>query len=136
MKAFTLCLKIFTFLILTWIFHCFYNYDSSMSLINKDTMQIANRIKHERLLAEAGVLEKKQTNIKERKEYYPSDEKNNKDEKLVYFKRMFNMWCIAITLLMYELFCKKTNEMNNEYRYQMLNINRNNNSQPHELPIV
>ncbi|CRG97987.1 fam-g protein [Plasmodium gallinaceum] len=61
MKIFTLCLKIFTFFILTWIFHCFYNYDSSRSLINKDTMQIKNKLKNERLLAEVGVLEKKQT---------------------------------------------------------------------------
>ncbi|CRG97789.1 fam-g protein [Plasmodium gallinaceum] len=61
MKIFTLCLNIFTFFILTWKIHCFYNYDSSRSLINKDTMQMKNKLKHERLLAEVGVLEEKQT---------------------------------------------------------------------------
>ncbi|CRG96048.1 fam-g protein [Plasmodium gallinaceum] len=126
MKTFTLCLKIFTFLILTWIFHCFYNHNSSSSFINKDTFKINNRLKYQRLLAETDVLEKKQIHIKERKEYYPSGEKDNKDENLVNFKNIYIMLYSALFLSIYELFSKRTNYMSKECYLQSLVFYRKN----------
>ncbi|CRG94073.1 fam-g protein [Plasmodium gallinaceum] len=65
MKTFTLYSKIFTFLFIIWIFHCFYNYDYSRSLIDKDALQMKNWLKNERTLAEVGILEKEQNNLRD-----------------------------------------------------------------------
>ncbi|CRG95498.1 fam-g protein [Plasmodium gallinaceum] len=126
MKTFTLRLKIFTFLLLIWIFHCFYSYDSIRSLIYKDTLQIKNRLKDGRMLAEGGMLKKKQTCIKEHSEHYLYDEKDNKEDKLVYLKNMYNIWYNVIILSMCELLSIKKNEMANKCRDKLLNVHRNN----------
>ncbi|CRG96057.1 fam-g protein [Plasmodium gallinaceum] len=128
MKAFTLCLKIFTFLILTWIFHCFYNYDSCRSFIDKDTLLINNKLKDKRLLAEGNILEKNQTHIIERKEHYQYGEKDNKNEKLINLKNMYSVYYSAIYLLMCELFFIETNEICSKCKEQMLSFYRSNNS--------
>ncbi|CRG96030.1 fam-g protein [Plasmodium gallinaceum] len=128
MKTFTLCLKIFTFLILTWIFHCFYNYDSSRSFIDKDTLPIKNKLKDKRLLAEGNISEKNLAHIKERKEHYPSGEKDNRNEKLINLKSMFSMWYNAIYLLMCDLPVIVDYEISSKCKEQMLNFYRSNNS--------
>ncbi|CRG96032.1 fam-g protein [Plasmodium gallinaceum] len=134
MKTYTLCLKIFTFFILTWIFHCFYDYDSNRSFVDKDILQKKNMLKDKRLLAEGNISEKKQTHIKERNEHYPSGEKDNKDEKPAYFMNIYNMLYSAFFLLIYKLFPKRTNRMSNKFIDHILNVNRKNNSEPYLLP--
>ncbi|CRG94506.1 fam-g protein [Plasmodium gallinaceum] len=128
MKTFTLCLKIFIFLLLIWIFHCFYNYDFNRSLNYKDTLQIKNRLKDERMLAESGILKKKQTCIKERLEHYPSSEKNNKYDVLVYFKNIYNIWYNAIILSICELLSKKNDEMIKKCQVKEVDALRKNTS--------
>ncbi|CRG96549.1 fam-g protein [Plasmodium gallinaceum] len=84
MKTFTLYLKIFTFLLLLWIFHYFYNDDSSKSLINKDTSQTKIGLKHKRMLAEGDKSEKNSSYIKKLVEHYPSGEIEISREDFVY----------------------------------------------------
>ncbi|CRG96025.1 fam-g protein [Plasmodium gallinaceum] len=128
MKIFTLCLNIFTFIILTWIFHCFYKYDSSKSIIHKDTLQIKHKLKDKRTLAEGNILKKNQTHIKERKEHYLSGEKDNKNEKVISLKNMYSMWIIPFYLLMCELLSIQENKISSICRDHMLTIYRCNNS--------
>ncbi|CRG95479.1 fam-g protein [Plasmodium gallinaceum] len=138
MKTFTLCLKLFTFLLLIWIFHCFYHYDFSSCLIYKDTLLIKNRIKDERMLAEGGILEKKQTCIKECSEHYPSSEGGFYVIGYVYLIYMLIKCYNTIILSMFkeEDFFKKESDMRYKCIDKILNAYRNNISGEKELEVL
>ncbi|CRG94500.1 fam-g protein, partial [Plasmodium gallinaceum] len=108
-------------------------HDHSRYFMNKYTLQIKNKLKDKRVLAEGDISEKKQTIIKEHKEYYPFGEKDNQVEKLVYFINIYSMLYNAFLLLIYELFSKKTNKMSNKCKEQISNVCRNNNSEPYYM---
>ncbi|CRG97986.1 fam-g protein [Plasmodium gallinaceum] len=138
MKTFTLYLKIFTFLLLIWIFPSFYKYDSSKSLINRDTLQTRIGLKHERMLAEDDISEEKSYYIKKRVEHYPSGE----EEMILH--ELFHLMDIYFTCynaniksdFEIEVFLKKENEMRNKCRDKILNTYRNNISWSNVLPEV
>ncbi|CRG97171.1 fam-g protein [Plasmodium gallinaceum] len=135
MKTFTLYLKIFTFLLLIWIFHCFYNYDSSKSLINKDTLQKKIGLKHERMLAEGDISDKKSAYFKKRVEHYPSDEKEIFLCELVLLMDMYFKCYNAniMSNIVQDVLFKKENEMRYKCRDKILNAYRNNISIEKEL---
>ncbi|CRG95518.1 fam-g protein [Plasmodium gallinaceum] len=92
MKTFTLCLKIFTFLLLIWIFPFFYKYDSSKSLIHNDNLQTKIGLKHERMLAGGDISEKKSSYIEEDIENYTSGDMDTRLDELVYLMDMYIKW--------------------------------------------
>ncbi|CRG97402.1 fam-g protein [Plasmodium gallinaceum] len=127
MKTFTLYLKIFTFFLI-WIFHCFYNYDFSSCFFYKDTLQMKNRLKDERMLTEGGILEKKQTCIKKSLEHYPSSEGEFNIREFVYLMDMF-IKCYSNIILsrsQEHVLFKEENEMRYKCRDKILNAYRNN----------
>ncbi|CRG96022.1 fam-g protein [Plasmodium gallinaceum] len=128
MKTFTLYLKIFTFLLLIWIFHCFYNYDSNKSLINRDILQTKIGLKHKRMLADGDKSEKKSSYIKKRVEYYPSGDMEIELYELVHLMDMYFKFYNANILSRYveEVLFKKENEMRYKCRDKILNAYRKN----------
>ncbi|CRG94495.1 fam-g protein [Plasmodium gallinaceum] len=135
MKTFTLCLKIFTFLLLIWIFPFFYKYDSSKSLINKVTLETKIGVKHERTLAEVEISEKKSSYIKKRVKHHPSDEKEIRREYLVYLMDIYITYYSAnIITNIVEVLLKEENEMIYKYRDKILNAYRNNISTEMQIP--
>ncbi|CRG97981.1 fam-g protein [Plasmodium gallinaceum] len=135
MKTFTLCSKLFTFLLLIWIFHCFYNNDFSSCLIYKDKLQMKNRLKDERMLAEGGILEKKQTCIKECSEHYPYSEGEFYLIEYVYLMYMYIKCYNTFILSRFQEhdFFIEEKEMKYKCRDKILNAYRNNISA--ELPL-
>ncbi|CRG95495.1 fam-g protein [Plasmodium gallinaceum] len=128
MKTFTLYLKIFTFLHLIWIFPFFYKYDSSKSLINRDTLQTKIGLKHERILAEGDISEEKSSYIKNLVEHYPSGEEEMRLYEFVHLMDMYIKCYIAniVSNIVQEVLFKKANEMRYKCRDKILNAYRNN----------
>ncbi|CRG95478.1 fam-g protein [Plasmodium gallinaceum] len=128
MKSFTLYLKIFTFLHLIWIFHCFYKYDSSKSLINRDTLQTEIGLKHERMLAEGDISEKKSSYIEKDIEHYTSGDMEIIPDELIYLMDMYIKCYYANIKLDYEIsvFFNEENEIIYKCRDKILNAYRKN----------
>ncbi|CRG93070.1 fam-g protein [Plasmodium gallinaceum] len=135
MKTFTLYLKIFTFLLLIWIFHCLYNYDSSKSLINRDTLQAKIGLKHERMLAEGDISDKKSAYFKKRVEHYPSGEKEFLLHELVHLMYMY-IECYNANIktnIVDNVLLNEENEIRYICRNKILNAYRNNISEERRL---
>ncbi|CRG95507.1 fam-g protein [Plasmodium gallinaceum] len=128
MKTFTLCLKIFTFLLLIWIFPFFYKYDSSKSLINRDTLQTKIGVKHKRILAEGDKSEKKSSSFETFIDSYPSSEIEMRYVDLVYLMDMYIKCYIANikSFCVDEVLFNEENEMRYKCRNKILNAYRNN----------
>ncbi|CRG98225.1 fam-g protein [Plasmodium gallinaceum] len=138
MKTFTLYLKIFAFLLLIWIFPFLYNYDSSKSLINKDTLQKKIRLKHERMLAEGDISEKNSSYIKELVEHYTSGEVMMSHVDLVYLMGMYIKCYIAniVSNIEDNVLLNEENKMRYKCSDKILNAYRNNISAERALDIL
>ncbi|CRG96920.1 fam-g protein [Plasmodium gallinaceum] len=128
MKTFTLYFKVFTFILLIWIFPFFYKYDSTKSLINRDTLQTKIGLKHERVLAEGDKSEKKSSSIEILIDRYPSNEIEMRHVDLVYLMDMYIKCYIAniVSNIVQEILFKKANEMRYKCGDKILNAYRNN----------
>ncbi|CRG94079.1 fam-g protein [Plasmodium gallinaceum] len=127
MKTFTLYLKFFIFLLLIWIFHCFYNYDSSKSLVNKDKLQTKIGLKHERTLAEVDISEKKSSYIDKHTEHYTSGDMDIRLDEMVYLIGMY-FKCYNANIKKdhaIDAFFKEENKMIYKCRDKILNAYRN-----------
>ncbi|CRG95471.1 fam-g protein [Plasmodium gallinaceum] len=83
MKTLILYLKITSFLLLIWMYQCFYNCDSYKTLIDKNRLQIKNELKYERVLAEGDIAGKKQTNAEGCQEECPAENKEKEEKKKI-----------------------------------------------------
>ncbi|CRG96547.1 fam-g protein [Plasmodium gallinaceum] len=128
MKTFILYLKIFTFILLIWIFPFLYNDDSSKSMINRDILQTKIGLKHERMLAEGDISEKNSSYIKKLVEHYPSGEVEMTQENLVYLIDMF-IKCYNANIktnIADNVLLNEENEMRYKCSDKILNAYRNN----------
>ncbi|CRG95515.1 fam-g protein [Plasmodium gallinaceum] len=135
MKTFTLYFKIFTFLLLIWIFHCLYNYDSNKSLINRDTSETKIGLKHERMLAEGDKSKKKSSYIKKSVDYYPSGEVDMIIREFIHLMDMyFKCYNANIkTNIVDNVLLNEENEVRYICRNKILNAYRNNISKEKSL---
>ncbi|CRG96009.1 fam-g protein, partial [Plasmodium gallinaceum] len=97
------------------------------SLINRDTLQAKIGLKHERMLAEADISEKKSSYIRKRVEEYPSGEMNIGNNELIHLMDMYLKCYNANSMATYvEVLFKVENEMRYKCRDKILNAYRNN----------
>ncbi|CRG97988.1 fam-g protein [Plasmodium gallinaceum] len=108
MKTFTLYFKITTFLLLIWMYQCFYNCDSYKTLIDKNKLQTENELKYERVLTEGNIPGKKQTYAEGCLKESPLDNKKNKWENPDLYKDPYNYWYKVIIPKLWERFDKET----------------------------
>ncbi|CRG94484.1 fam-g protein [Plasmodium gallinaceum] len=126
MKTLTLYLKITTFLLLIWMYQCFFNCDSYKTLIDKNIMQTKNKLKYERVLSEGDIAGKKQTYGEDCIGEYPLDNKKNKWENSAKCENPYDQWHKVITPKLWEQFNKRTSEMDPNWRDQKWNNEWNN----------
>ncbi|CRG97403.1 fam-g protein [Plasmodium gallinaceum] len=126
MKTLTLCLKITTFLLLIWMYQCFYNCDSYKTFIYKNILQTKNELKYGRVLAEGHIAGKKQTNAEGCLEERPLDNKKNicKDPDL--YKDPYNYWRKVMIPQFWDRFIKETREMDSKSKLRKWNDEFNN----------
>ncbi|CRG95465.1 fam-g protein [Plasmodium gallinaceum] len=122
MKTLTLYLKITTFLLLIWMYECFYNCDSYKTLIDKNILQIKNVLKYERVLTEGDIAGEKQTNAEGCQEECPLDNEKNKCNNPVQYKNQCDPHHGVKTPSLWESFDKKAKEIDPKLREQELNI--------------
>ncbi|CRG96073.1 fam-g protein [Plasmodium gallinaceum] len=121
MKTLTLYLKITTFLLLIWIYQCFYNCYSYKTLIDENILQKKNELKYERVLTEGKIAGKKQAYAVGYLEECPLDNKKKKWENPGQYKNPCDQWHNVITPLLRELFNKEASEMDPKLRDQKWN---------------
>ncbi|CRG95496.1 fam-g protein [Plasmodium gallinaceum] len=121
MKTLILFLKIITFLLLIWMYQCFYNCDSDKSLVDKNILQTKNKLKFERVLAEGDIAGKKQTYAKECIEESPLGNKKNKCENPVRYENPYDHWNKVTTPILREEFDEETAGMDPKWREQKWN---------------
>ncbi|CRG94488.1 fam-g protein [Plasmodium gallinaceum] len=125
MKTLTLYLKITTFLLLIWIYLCFYNCDSYRTLIDKNILQTKNELKHERVLTEGDIEGKKQTYAEGCQEEYPLDNEKNKCKNPVQCENPCDQWHNVIIPSLWEDFDKETSEMDPKLKEKKWNVEWN-----------
>ncbi|CRG97984.1 fam-g protein [Plasmodium gallinaceum] len=122
MRMLILYLKITTFLLLIWMYQCFYNCDFYKTLIDKNILQTKNELKYERVLTEGDISGKKQTYAKECIEESPLDNKKNKWENPDLYKDPYNYWYKVIIPKLWEQFDKETSEMSPNSKNREWNV--------------
>ncbi|CRG97980.1 fam-g protein [Plasmodium gallinaceum] len=126
MKTLTLYLKITIFLLLIWMYHCFYNCDSNKTLVDKNILQTKNKLKYERLLTEGDIAGKKQSYGEECLEKCPLDNKKNKWKNPVLHENPYDHWNKVVTPFLRQEFNKETDGMDPKWREQKWNNEWNN----------
>ncbi|CRG96554.1 fam-g protein [Plasmodium gallinaceum] len=122
MKTLTLYLKITTFLLLIWMYQCFYNCNSYKTLIDKNILEAKNELKYERLLAEGDIADKKQTKAEGGLEECALESEKNKSNNSAQYKNPCDPRHGVNTPSLWENFDKKAKEMDPKLRDQELNI--------------
>ncbi|CRG97991.1 fam-g protein [Plasmodium gallinaceum] len=125
MKTLTLYLKITTFLLLIWMYQCFFNRHSYISLIDKNILQTKNELKYERVLTEGDISGKKQTYAKECIEENPLDNKKSKCGNPVQYKDPYDQWNNVIIPKLWERFDKETSGMDPKLKERKWNVEFN-----------
>ncbi|CRG96044.1 fam-g protein [Plasmodium gallinaceum] len=125
MKTLTLYSKITTFLLLIWMYQCFYNCYSYRTWIDENILQTKNELKYERVLTEGNTEEKKQTNAEGCLKERPLDNEKNKCKNPIQYKNPYDPCHGANTPSLSESFDRKAKEMNPKLRDQKLNIECN-----------
>ncbi|CRG96076.1 fam-g protein [Plasmodium gallinaceum] len=125
MKTLTLYLKITTFLLLIWMYQCFYNCDSYKTLIDKNILQKKNELKYERVLAEGDIAGKKRTYSEGCLEECPLDNKKNKWENPVQYENPCDYWNKVITPQLWEQFNQETSDMDTKLKEKKWNVEWN-----------
>ncbi|CRG94485.1 fam-g protein [Plasmodium gallinaceum] len=121
MKTLTLYLKITIFLLLIWMFQCFYNYDSYKTLIDKNIFQTKNELKYERALAEGDIAGKEQTNAAGCLEECSLDNKKNECKSPVQYENPCDEWHNVISPFLRKQFDEEAREMDPKWRDQKWN---------------
>ncbi|CRG97406.1 fam-g protein [Plasmodium gallinaceum] len=121
MKSLILYLKITTFLLLIWMYQCFYNCDCNKSFIDKNILQTKNKLKYERVLTEGDIAGKMQTYSEGYLEECSLDNKKNKRENPVQNENPRDRWQRKTNPLFRKIFDKKTSEMDPKWRDQKWN---------------
>ncbi|CRG94493.1 fam-g protein [Plasmodium gallinaceum] len=122
MKTLTLYLKITTFLLLIWMYQCFYNCDSYKTLIDKNIFQTKNKLKYERVLSEDNIPLKKETYSEECLEECSLDNKEKKWENPVKYENPCDQWHKVITPNLWERFNEETSGMDPKLKEKKWNI--------------
>ncbi|CRG96918.1 fam-g protein [Plasmodium gallinaceum] len=122
MKTLTLYLKITTFLLLIWMYQCFYNCYSYKTLIDKNILQIKNELKYERVLTEGDIAGNKQTNAEECLEECPLDNEKNKCIDPDLYKNPHHYWRKVMIPKLWERFNKETSEMDPKSKNRKWNV--------------
>ncbi|CRG94483.1 fam-g protein [Plasmodium gallinaceum] len=125
MKTLTLYLKITTFLLLIWMYQCFYNCDSYRTLIDKNILQTKNELKHERVLTEGDIEGKKQTSAKGCLEECPLNNKKKKCKNPDKYENPCDRWQRVNTPLLWERFYGETSNMDPKWIDQKWNVEWN-----------
>ncbi|CRG96915.1 fam-g protein [Plasmodium gallinaceum] len=125
MKTLTLYLKITTFLLLIWMYQCFYNCNYYKTLIDKNTLQTKHELKYERVLTEGDIAGKIQTYSEGCLEQCPLDNKKNKCNNPVQYKNQCDPTHGVKTPSLWENFDKKAKEMDSNLRDHEFNIKWN-----------
>ncbi|CRG94492.1 fam-g protein [Plasmodium gallinaceum] len=118
MKTLILYLKSTTFLLLIWMYQCFYNCDSYKTLIGENILQKENKLKYERILTEGDITAKNQAYAEVYTEECPLDNKKNKCEDPFQYENPCDHWNNVIAPRMLELFNKETSGMDPKWRDQ------------------
>ncbi|CRG96052.1 fam-g protein [Plasmodium gallinaceum] len=119
MKTLTLYLKITTFLLLIWMYQCFYNCDYYKTWTDKNILQTKHELKYERVLTEGDIADKKQTKAEGCLEECPSYNKKKKKKNRFQYQnpshgvKKPSLW---------ESFDKKAKEMDPNLRDHEMNI--------------
>ncbi|CRG94491.1 fam-g protein [Plasmodium gallinaceum] len=121
MKTLILYLKITTFLLLIWIYQCFYNCDSYKTLIDKNILQTKNELKYERVLTEGDIEAKRQAYAEGCPKECSLDNKKNKCEDPFPYENPCDHWHKGIAPQLWELFDKETSGMDPKWRDQKWN---------------
>ncbi|CRG95474.1 fam-g protein [Plasmodium gallinaceum] len=121
MNTLSLYLRNTIFLLLIWMYQCFYNFDSNKTLVDKNILQTKNKLKYERVLAEGDISGKKQTYAKECIEESPLGNKKNKCKNPVRYENPYDHWNKVVTPKLREQFDKETSEMDPNWRDQKWN---------------
>ncbi|CRG96055.1 fam-g protein [Plasmodium gallinaceum] len=122
MKTLTLYLKITTFLLLIWMYQCFYNCDSYKTLIDKYILQTKNKLKYERILTEGNTEGKEQTNAQGGLKECPLDSEKKESMDPDKYKNPCDPRNRVNTPSLFERFNKKAKEIDPKLRNQELNI--------------
>ncbi|CRG94490.1 fam-g protein [Plasmodium gallinaceum] len=125
MKTLILYLKITTFLLLIWMYQCFYNCDSYKTLIDKNILQTKNKIIYERVLTEGDIAGEKQTYGEECIGECPLDNEKNKWENPVQCENPCDQWHNVIIPSLWEDFNKETSEMDPKLKEKKWNVEWN-----------
>ncbi|CRG94498.1 fam-g protein [Plasmodium gallinaceum] len=122
MKSLTLYLKITTFLLLIWMYQCFYNCYSYITLTGKNILETKNELKYERVLTEGDIVGNKQTNDKGCLEECPLDNEKNIWENPVKYRDPYNFWYKIIIPQLWKRFDKETSGMSPNSKNRKWNI--------------
>ncbi|CRG96075.1 fam-g protein [Plasmodium gallinaceum] len=126
MKTLTLYLKITTFLLLIWMYQCFYNCYTYKTLIDKKRLQIKNELIYERVLTEGDIAGKEQTYAEECQEECPIvKKKKEKKKKYRYIplvrENPYDRWQNVNNPTLFERFKNETIGMDDKWRDQKWN---------------
>ncbi|CRG96548.1 fam-g protein [Plasmodium gallinaceum] len=122
MKTLTLYLKITIFLLLIWMYQCFYNCYSYKTLIDKNIFQIKNELKYKRILTEGDIAAKKQTNAEECPKKCPLDNEKNESLVLDLYKNPYNYWFKFKVPIFWERFKNETSQMDHKWKLKKWNV--------------
>ncbi|CRG94489.1 fam-g protein [Plasmodium gallinaceum] len=125
MKILTLYLKITTFLLLIWMFQCFYNCYSYKTLIDKNISQTKNELKYERVLTEGDIADEKQNYAEGSLEECALDSKKNKCNVPDLCENPRDYWNKVITPQLWEQFNQETSGMDPKLKEDKWNIEWN-----------
>ncbi|CRG95470.1 fam-g protein [Plasmodium gallinaceum] len=126
MKTLILFLKITTFLLLIWMYHCFYNGDSYKTLIDKNRLQIRNELKYERVLTEGDTAGEKQTYAEGCQEECTIEEKKKKWKNPLKRQKPYDRWQKVINPTLFERFKNETSGMDPKWINEKWNNEWNN----------
>ncbi|CRG96045.1 fam-g protein [Plasmodium gallinaceum] len=121
MITLTLYIKITTFLLLIWMYKCFYNCYSYKTFIGKNILQTKNELKYERILTEGDIAGKMQTYSEGYLEECSLDNKKNKRENPVQNENPCDRWHRKTNPLLRKIFNKETSKMDPKWRDQKWN---------------
>ncbi|CRG94494.1 fam-g protein [Plasmodium gallinaceum] len=122
MKTLTSYLKITTFLLLIWMYQCFYNCHSHKILIDKNILQTKNELKYERILTEGNTEEKKQTNAEECLKECPLDNEKKESSFPDLYKNPYNYWLKFKVPKYWDRFKNGTSGMDPKWKVKKWNV--------------
>ncbi|CRG96053.1 fam-g protein [Plasmodium gallinaceum] len=129
MRTLTLYLKITTFLLLIWMYQCFYNCYSYKTWIDKNILETKNELKYERLLTEGDIEGEKHNYAEGCLKECPLDNEKKGSMDPDKYKNPCDPRHRINTPSLFERFNKKASEMDPNLRDHELNIEWNNISQ-------